>query len=575
MEDDLNQPVVELTDYLAIIKRRKLLILACILLTGLAALLLSQLGSTTYSATVRVIVEPINVDNLGDTVSPARQIDPGTEVGIVRSPAVAARVIAAQDFQQSPNSLLNDIEVASTEESQLMRIRCTRSSASQARNCAYQFAVEYRNFRNESAKALFDPEIGSLTTQRTALQTEIDEAELAYTQAIQDLNLADDGDAAAENQADRAANELNRLNNTVNDLNKEIGNLESKGNLDYVQILEAGESAENVRVSEQGTNLPLNVLIGLVLGGIIGVGLAFLRDRTDDTLKDSGESLERMGIRLLTAIPRPGSAIVRRRGEGAVEDADSAISEAHRRLRSNVMFLANRDNTRVLLVTSPHAESGITTVCANLGVSLARAGKRVLIVSAALRKSTMHDLFRLPNTRGLSNVLQQPGLADDVIQSALGMSHLGVLVAGPTVDQPAELLSRTTFGALLRTQLEKYDIIIIEGPPVLTFSDALAVAPYSDGVLLVVDNETTTRTDVRNAIEQLRAVGGSILGGVLLNSHTRIRKQRTSSSDSGSGSKRLGRKTKADDTAMFEGDATAGSSGANGTSQTVDAGTSG
>ncbi len=504
MDQDLNAPVVELNDYLAILKRRLGLIVGSAFIFALLGGVWSQLQETTYSATVEVKVEPILIDQIDTGASPAKFIDLTTEVETIRSPQVAAIAAEKMDIQERPSKLRKSIEVSPVEDSQILKIRCTRNRGRLAQECARKFAEAYRDFRSESAIRLIDSELNEWTKELEAL--EASDAEVA-------------GDARGEGNAADAASEILKQNNQARiGVRQRISGLNALKGRDYVTFLDTDLNQPSAVA--HGSSLPLNVLIGMVLGTLVGVGLAFLRDRTDDTLKDSGESLERMGLRVLSAIPRPSGGIVRKRNTGAIEEADSAISEAHRRLRSNVLFLANRDNTRVLLVTSPQAESGITTVTANLGVSLARAGKRVLVISAALRNSTMHELFRLPNHQGLSTVLENPQSANAVIQPALGMSHLGVMVAGPSVEQPAELLSRPTFPAIIRGQLDRFDLIIIEGPPVLAVSDALAVAPYTDGVLLTVDNEFTTRTDVRNAVEQLRAVGGNVIGSVLLNSKT-------------------------------------------------------
>ena len=500
MDPDSSTPVAEVGDYFAILKRRKGLILACAALIGLAAFLWSLTQSTSYSASTDVRVEPFLIDPIGTSNSPARSLDLPTEVETVRSLKVSEAALDQLGLANStPGKLRRSIKVASIEDSQILKITCTRDKPALAKACARAFADSYEQFRNDTAASLIKPELDQLMVELEALE----EAQAA----IEDANDDDD-----DNNADSRVAEQN--NQARIDIMRRMGALQALEERSYVTPLDTPETQP--AAVEHGASLPLNTILGLVLGGLIGVALALLRDRTDDSFRDSGESLERMGIRVLSAVPKPQGGVLRQ-----TQDADSLVSEAHRRLRTMIMFLANRNNTRVILVTAPQTDLGLTSVTANLGVSLARAGKRVLVISASLRNSNLHNLFRLPNDRGLSAVLDGTTSADGAIQSALGMSHLGVLVAGPSVEQPAELLARPAFAELIREQLANYDLIIIEGPPVLNVSDTLAVAPYTDGVLLAVDNESTTRTDVRNAVENLQAVGGQILGAILLNAHGR------------------------------------------------------
>jgi capsular exopolysaccharide synthesis family protein len=168
------------------------------------------------------------------------------------------------------------------------------------------------------------------------------------------------------------------------------------------------------------------------------------------------------------------------------------------------------------MITSPAAGEGKTTTAANLALVLADAGKRVVLVSADLRKPRIHRFFGLQNEVGLSSVLAEEIQPWEAILDP-GVENLRVLLSGPVPSRPAELLQSDQMGEILAGLREVADYVIIDTAPMLLVADALALGPLVDGVLFVADSENTSRSAVAHSREQLEQVGAVLIGSVLNN----------------------------------------------------------
>jgi capsular exopolysaccharide synthesis family protein len=260
-------------------------------------------------------------------------------------------------------------------------------------------------------------------------------------------------------------------------------------------------------------NIPLAVFVGLALG----VGLAFVRERLDDRLRGREDFEHRVGAPVLAVVPH-ASAWKKRKEARLVTSTEprSAPSEAYRTLRTSLLFNASQNGVRRVLITSSQDEEGKTTTVANLGMVLAQAGKRVVLVDADLRKPRLHRFFGVENRVGLTNVLaQEVEPPEAVVQS--GVANLLLLPCGPIPGNPAELLSSDAMGAILQHLGKLADFVIVDSAPVLAAADASILATYADAVLLVADADRATRASVAQARVQLDQVNAKVVGAVLNN----------------------------------------------------------
>lgn len=205
--------------------------------------------------------------------------------------------------------------------------------------------------------------------------------------------------------------------------------------------------------------------------------------------------------------PATGRLVVR-------DDPRSFAAEAYRVLRTNLHY-ANPDNPlRRVMITSAGAGEGKSTTAGNLAVCLAQAERSVLLVDADLRRPVLHSIFKQPSTPGLSSYLAGDALPEAVVVKT-SIPNLSLVPCGPTPPNPSELLGSRRMNDFLQTMSERFDIVVLDTPPVLAVSDACVLVPAVDGVLLVVGSGVVVRPALKRAKEQLASVHARILGAVV------------------------------------------------------------
>lgn len=199
-----------------------------------------------------------------------------------------------------------------------------------------------------------------------------------------------------------------------------------------------------------------------------------------------------------------------------VQEPSGAASEDYRALRTSVLYALMDDPPKVIVVSSPGGAEGKSTVCANLGVVLAQADKSTLVVDCDLRRPAMHKIFGLQNSRGLVNVLAEEAGPREASQEPL-LPGLRVITTGPPPPNPAELLSSRRFAKFMDLARREFDYVLVDVPPLSLISDPAIAAAQGDGVLLVLDVQSTRKGAVRRAVRDLESVGAKVLGTVMNN----------------------------------------------------------
>lgn len=253
-----------------------------------------------------------------------------------------------------------------------------------------------------------------------------------------------------------------------------------------------------------------NLLIGLSLGVVLGVAAALIRETLDTTLRDSDEVRRLTGATILGAIPREFED----ERLPAATRPHSRRSEAYRQVRTNLEFAGDDEPPRSFVVTSPGQGEGKSTTVANLALLTSRAGKRVAIVDADLRKPVLASFFNATSEYGLSDVLTGRAELTQVLQRIAG-EDIAVLASGPSVARPSELLSSPAMEQLLAQLSAGFDLVIVDSPPVLAITDALLVGKHTDGVIIVCRMRRTTRSGLRRALDAVDRVHARTLGIVI------------------------------------------------------------
>jgi capsular exopolysaccharide synthesis family protein len=260
-------------------------------------------------------------------------------------------------------------------------------------------------------------------------------------------------------------------------------------------------------------DVPRNVAAGVLGGLVLGALVALARDLADRSVTTSEEASALTGAPVVGVVVRDAALRSRRTGGGEVRSEHAA--EGYRQVRTNLQFLDVDEPPKVIMVSSAVPAEGKTTAVVNLGLALARAGHRVTVVEADLRKPKVVDYLDLVDGVGLTNLLTGSAGIKDVVQRH-GAEELSVIGAGPIPPNPGELLASSQMRAVLEKLRADNDFVLVDAPPLLPVADAVGLAAHTDGTLLSVRYGVTRREQVAAAAGRLERVGARTLG-VLLN----------------------------------------------------------
>ena len=279
-----------------------------------------------------------------------------------------------------------------------------------------------------------------------------------------------------------------------------------------------------------------NIFIAFLISLTAGIGLAFLLDYLDDSVRTSDDVGRHLGLPTLALIPHQSSVEKRKLGllptkNGAansstalisLEDNRSTMAEAYRHLRTSLLFSSAGKPPQTILITSSQPAEGKTTTAINTAITLAQAGADVVIVDCDLRRPRLHSHFGLANANGLTNYLSGEKNPDSLIKHYAGLPKLKVITSGPIPPNPTELLSSNEMKNLLQYLKGNFKHVVIDSPPAISFTDAAILATLVDGVVLVAMAGKSSIHLIRRFKQRLGNIGariyGVVLNGIKLNS---------------------------------------------------------
>ena len=486
----------QLREYLGVMRRYVRSILAITAIVAIVAGVVSFGLAPKYVSEAKLLVSAVSlVSN-----QPAQQIAPDMDTEREVATSLAVAQLAAQSLNlslttsQIQQSLLKRIKVTSTTTTQILTFHYTAGSQRIAQSRAAAFTDAYLVFRRDQV-------VNHLAAAQTSLQGRIDSLAAQLRQVNLDIARTRDPNLIAS------------LQGQAHTLVDELGFLEAnRGSLITPDQLSVGAVVEQATFPlHPATSRIRNIILAVLVGLMLGIGTAFLRDRLDDRLRNRAEVETAIHAPVLGVLPFAPTRAAIGASIGAAR-AHGMVPDAFRALRTGLLFAAGRADAKTFLITSPLPEDGKTTTVANLGLSLALAGKRVILISADMRRPRLHKLFRATNDFGLTNVLAGERAPFDGL---IILPDLLFLPSGPSPSNVIDLLDSEAMKGLLATYRKNVDVVLIDGGPILGGPDAMTLAPLVDAVLLVMNAKQTTRSAAQRARKQLELVNARIMGTVL------------------------------------------------------------
>ena len=498
---------IQLSDYLAVLFRRKFVLFVSVVV-GVALALGYSFGiaQPAYASQASVLVRPV----LDRPFSPGtggidKALNMGTEKSLATSTAVAQIVKDTLKLPDDVTVIAGRASVQTVGTTQLLVITYTDSTKLKAQRGAQAFAEAYLKFKAGAAAKSRDDIRANITKPLQALDDQINALRADIAKA-----------AATPNNPALAVGQTR-----LQDLQQQAQQYnDSLAALDLVDVNDTGSIVSPAAMPQKplSPRPKLFTAIGAVVGLLIGVVIAFFTDRLGGRLRDDIDLEDHLGAPLLVSIPRS-----RRAGRGkptlaTMSPADSPAGQAYRILRAKVLAQSQRGGVKTVLVASSTGEDGGGIVAANLAVSLAQVGKRVVFVSADLHHSRAHQYFDVDGERGLANVLNGELPPLDAAQRPFGVERLAVYTAGRRDRDGDDLLGSDAMRRFLDVSRIDADFVVIDAPPALEASGCLALATLADGVLVVADARRSRREAVARTQKQFEQLGATVLGAVLSNS---------------------------------------------------------
>jgi capsular exopolysaccharide synthesis family protein len=480
--------VSTIVELFGVVRRRKLIVIVAAIVVPVAAAAYAQHKPKIYASGAQVLLSRENIAaTYAGIQSPTGTEDPvrydQTQAFLARSPKLAATVAADSKLGIDGDRVLANSSVTAAQNADLLTFLVERPDPHSARLLADLYARDFTIFRR------------NLDTQ--ALRSALSQVQ----RQIALLTPKELGAASGQTLLDRQQQ------------------LQTLAALEQQNASVARPASVSVQVAPKPAR---SAEIGLIVGLVLGIGFAYLRELFDQRIRSAEEVASRFGLPILARIPAPPREFRDRQGLVMLEQPYSSQGETFRMLKTSLDLALLGTEGRTLMVTSGLESEGKTTTAANLAVAMAMGGRDVCLVDLDLRRPSAAQSFGLPQSPGFTNVALGAVALEDALHH-VDMSDVGnrgtlaILAAGPTPPFPAEVLSLPATEKILQEIAGRYEIVIVDAPPALHASEAITLATRVDSVLVVVRLEVATRgslTELQHLLDRtpVKKVGIVVAG---------------------------------------------------------------
>lgn len=497
---------MDLKDYLNIIISRKWIIIQSIVVVLFITVVNSYFKVPIYEATAR-----IHIDQSGESIFPQNSqqfwSDPDrmlqTQIELLSSDEIAENVIKLLGIRGDGLSLLGQIKVSPVKGTDIIELSVTDEVPERARDIANTYAREYINSRKDQSIS----QIALAAGQIYAKLEEVKTSQLELAQKISNRK----GSDARRLEAEWALS--TQLFNVLAEKYEEL-------RID--QALKKGGAVlfSQASIPAAPINAPLrrNIILGFFAGAALGLGIAFLFEHLDNTVKTPADIEKYVNLPTIGQIPSKEfiGKKAKERALAVYNFPKSSTAEAFRGVRNNLKFINYERNIKSILVTSSLPGEGKTTMLSNLAVTLAETGNKVIVICCDLRRPSLHKVFNVDNDIGTTTILVGDITIDKAIKET-EIEGLSIIPSGPLPPVPSDLLGSPRLAKLIEEAKERATYVLIDSPPALAVTDASTIASIVDGVILVVSAGNTTIEASEHLKKVFDRTDTKLLGVVLNN----------------------------------------------------------
>ncbi len=508
-----------LLDYLTIARKRWLWLAIPVLLFGGLAAFYSISQADRFEASSGVLLADSAAQRTLDPTSQnANFLNRELSNEIKRANGDRVEALVEDRLGQLPT-----VEIDSDPDADMLLFTSSSDTAEQAALDANTWAEMYIQVKQDEAVRTIDSAMSRLSENLEALRIERQTLRAPLDEIDDRISATADPEAAARLQrdydrlADDLRYELELLDNQAATSVASLTQLELQAGLSEVgeaQVIEAAEPPE----SPSNAPISRNVIAGILAGLVVGFALALLAEMRDNTIKSAADVQAITDLPVLASVPEANKREQKSLGMATARDPEGVYADSYQKLRSSLEFLSLEGKVKSVMVTSPSPAEGKSTTSANLALAMSSVGRKTVLVDLDFRRATVHQIFGMRQTPGLSDFVLHGAALNGIAYSVNepGLEDLLVVPTGSIPPNPSSFVGTKRFQETIDWLETQADVVLLDTPPLLAVSDAHTIGKNVDAVVITARAGSTTKAELTEVINAMRQVGANLVGVVLI-----------------------------------------------------------